>query len=534
MLSLALFWLATTLEAQAGHSSCSTPEASAALSAGKTAVAERRYPDAKAAYAQCLAAEPGCTACTWERGWLSWALTDYAAASADFGAVLAAEPGDAEVQRWAEEARHRATAHPPLAAGYHVPIGTTSTGAGRVTLTMVARFQNYSRTPRDAADHYDPDIVSPKSVRFLEDGSKVYVNSLAGKRTVVYDPRTLTRLTTIRHTFGAEQSALFYGLQTVFDYPYLDRAPSGDVNRFSGLPVESALSHGGRYLWIPYYRRDFDRNANSPSAVSVVDTRTDQIVRIFPSGPLPKYVAASPDGKMIAVIHWGDNTAGIIDIQGDDPAAWVWRPQRLVVDYALNMRTLSGRNRDDDCGLCLRGSVFTPDSRTLLIARMGGGISGFDVETMRMLGTVTGERESPRHLVLSPDGQWLYASLNNSGYVGRIPLSSVMAGLQRAGGKKVRLEDWEQVHVGAQARTLDITSDGRLLFVALQASAEVVVVDARTLKIEARARTDAWAVGLALAPDDRSVWLTSQGDDRIGGNSVTVFRIDRTDERVAR
>lgn len=50
-----------------------------------------------------------------------------------------------------------------------------------------------------------------------------------------------------------------------------------------------AFSHRGRYLWVPYYRRSFDINAQDPSAVAVIDTRTDSIVRMFETGPLPKW-----------------------------------------------------------------------------------------------------------------------------------------------------------------------------------------------------------------------------------------------------
>ena len=41
---------------------------------------------------------------------------------------------------------------------------------------------------------------------------------------------------------------MFGGESTVFGYPYLRKSPSGDPNQFSGKPVESALSHGGKYL----------------------------------------------------------------------------------------------------------------------------------------------------------------------------------------------------------------------------------------------------------------------------------------------
>ena len=49
--------------------------------------------------------------------------------------------------------------------------------------------------------NYDPDIYSPKSAIFSKDGKKVYVNSLEGGKTVVYDGLTHEKIKTISHTF---------------------------------------------------------------------------------------------------------------------------------------------------------------------------------------------------------------------------------------------------------------------------------------------------------------------------------------------
>ena len=91
---------------------------------------------------------------------------------------------------------------------------------------------------------------------------------------------------------------------------------------FFGKPVESAFTHGGRYLWVPYYRRSFDINAQDPSAVAVIDTASNRIVRMMETGPLPKMIRCSNDGRTMAISHWGDNTVGLADISSDDPGQW--------------------------------------------------------------------------------------------------------------------------------------------------------------------------------------------------------------------
>lgn len=52
--------------------------------------------------------------------------------------------------------------------------------------------------------------------------------------------------------------------------------------------------------------------------LAVIVTRTDEIIRLFETGPLPKMITTSPDGSRIAVTHWGNNTVGVLDISSDD------------------------------------------------------------------------------------------------------------------------------------------------------------------------------------------------------------------------
>ena len=233
-------------------------------------------------------------------------------------------------------------------------------------------FELHPGEPRYGVDVRDPDVLSPKSVRFSRDGAKLYVNALEGGTTLVYAWPSLRKLHRIVHRFGPADSALFGGARTVFGYPYHGLPPGGDPNVFVGRPVESALSADGRWLFVPYYRRSFDRSAQSPSALAVVDAESDRIVRVLPTGPIPKYVAASPDGRLLAVTHWGDNTVGLLDVASGDPARFRY-VARLVVERALDQTPFGGADRDTACGYCLRGTVFTPDARTLLVARMHGG-----------------------------------------------------------------------------------------------------------------------------------------------------------------
>lgn len=399
-----------------------------------------------------------------------------------------------------------------------------------IELERYARIQNTGSSSKLPVDIRDRDVYSPKSVRFSADGRKIYINSLEGGKTVIYSWPELKKLKTISHRFSSKDASLFGGEDTVFGYPYFSRPRSGDNNVFMGKPVESELSHGGRWLWIPYYRRDFDEYGQSPSAVAIVDTQTDEIVRVMPTGPIPKYVAASPDGRYVAIVHWGDNTVGLIDTSSGDPRTFKY-VGHLTVEKQLSQEGLAGTNRDSTCGFCLRGTIFSPDSQYLIVARMGkGGIAAFHVPTQTYLGTILNIKSTPRHLVLSPDGQYVYASSNYAGYISKIRLDELLQAFNSAQGKRIRGPKWQEVSVGKGARTLDISHDGRVLFVAVNNTSELVAVHAQTMQVMTRLPIDPYAVGLAIAPDSSAVLLTSQGRNGKGGNSVNIVRVKMGNE----
>jgi uncharacterized protein (TIGR02145 family) len=87
---------------------------------------------------------------------------------------------------------------------------------------------------------------------------------------------------------------------------------------------------------VTYYRRSYDANAIDPSAVCIIDTDSDSIVRVIPTGPLPKMITCSPDNKHIAISHWGNNTVALIDIQGNNPKQFHYVTE-LLVDKKMSL-----------------------------------------------------------------------------------------------------------------------------------------------------------------------------------------------------
>jgi DNA-binding beta-propeller fold protein YncE len=390
-------------------------------------------------------------------------------------------------------------------------------------LKLVKIIQSKVMSPKDPLSVYEPAINSPKSVIYSKDGSKFYVNSLEGYVTIVFDSKSLKKLKEIRHEFKASNNKLFKDNEnSVFDYKF--KQAKAEYNYFLGKPVEGCLSHDGKYLWVTYYRRDWDPKAESPSAVAIIDVDKDEIVRVMPSGPLPKMIACSGDNKYIAVTHWGDNTIGLIDISSEDPMEFKY-VSHIVVDNRLSMNFSSSSDRDSDCGNCLRGTVFTPDNKYILIAKMGGnGIAVIDVATKKYLGTITGSYLNLRHMVINNGN--LFLSSNKYGVIQKVKLEDILS-QDFDDQNKLVYTKWETVNVGPGARTIDITEDGKYIFACVNNACKVAVVDALTMKKIAEVDAAKFPVGMALSPNGRQLITTSQGKDAVpaSGNTIMIFEV---------
>lgn len=412
-------------------------------------------------------------------------------------------------------------AMPVWAQTEHPALGTkVSSTDGSFTITLLSKKQNYSYAESATLDK---DIRSPKSVNIHPNGKKFYVNSLEGGKTVVYATGSNEKLKVIEHQFTEADSLLWSKPSGLYPFTHYKK----NLNTFRGKPVESAFSHHGRYLWVPYYRRSYDINAQDPSAVAVIDTRTDSIVKLMETGPLPKMVAVSGDNRYVAITHWGNNTVGIINIEGQTPDEWYYE-NCVTVQHklTLNFSLTTSVNRDINSGLCLRGTVFTPDGRYLLVGCMGGngGIAVIDLSDFSYLGHVYGMKTNLRHLVIR-DG-YIYLSINKEGCIQRIPLETFYEAIGQMENQKVTLSGWENCKVAAGARTIDITPDGRYVVAACNFSSRLVVVDTDSFTEIARIKADSYPVGLDISKDGRFVYTTSQGRDGAGGNCVDIYQME--------
>ncbi len=412
-------------------------------------------------------------------------------------------------------------------------IGAESTGSAEVTLKLVARIQSFNRRTANKSDFFDPAINSPKSALILEKTingksiKKLYINNLEGFTTSVYDMNdSLRKIAVIKHRFKPGDSALFK--ETGFP-GYTFNKKRIHPNVFTGKPVEMCLSNNGRYLWVPYYRRSFDTLSTQPSAIALIDAGSDKIIRVFPSAPLPKMIACSPDDKYIAVTNWGDNTVHLIDISSGDPFEFHYAAH-FVVDYRLKLEfsdtSRRGHIRDHECGFCLRGTAFAPGSDYLFVGRMGGGIAVFDLKAKKYLGSIFGTKNNVRHLVVN--GNFLFLSSSQDGYVEKARWKDLLDScLAKPSRRKFSYGKWQSAFTGLGARTITVTNDGAYLFASANKASKISIVRTADMKTIGAVKADPFPVGMALDKANKYLVVTAQGRGKQGGNSVMIYQVTR-------
>lgn len=512
---------------------CKNKNSTELLKAGFELQKDNNSLEALSIYLKSLALDPDCVDTLYEIGWSYWKIGDWDELIKNWEKALTINPSHEKIIQFLPAAKANALSihlnpkNKNNALRKETELFLDSNPKdGPMELFFVSRYQSYNKKPKHPMDHYDLAVNSPKSAIFSKDGKKVYVQSLEGGETIVFSSDGLKKIKTISHAF---KNDLFIDKDPPFDYKFINKNPT----QFTGKPVESVLTHGGKFLWVTYYRRSFDDLGQEPSALAIIDTETDEIKRVIGTGSISKYVEASPDGKWIVVSNWGDNTIGVYDIQGDDVSKF--HPvELLTVEKRMSLKNIKSVNRDKNCGYCVRGLTFSKDSRYLFVTRMkGGGIAVFDFNDLTKkiiyLGTIFGLQPGPRDIHLSPNGEYLYIGCNSSGTIVKVSVENMIEKLKNNNGKSqtVTLEQMkaQKEFVGLGIRSFKLSQDGKYIFVAVNNSSEIVVMNAEKLKVLSRMPVDSYPVGLALGQNNDFLWVTSQGKDALGGNSISVFQL---------
>ncbi|MDE6153371.1 MAG: hypothetical protein K2G21_04410, partial [Muribaculaceae bacterium] len=155
-----------------------------------------------------------------------------------------------------------------------------------------------------------------------------------------------------------------------------------------------------------------------------------------------------------------------------------------------------------------------------------GGIAVIDMATHTYKGKMTGMMPNVRHLEISRDG-YLYLSINKGGYLQRLSLDSIYSNIERMNGKPHKVTGWQSCKVGAGARTVSLSPDGRVAYVACNTMSKLYAVDTRTMSVLTSIDVDSYPVGLDVSPDGATVIVTSQGRPgaKHAGNAITIYQV---------
>lgn len=262
---------------------------------------------------------------------------------------------------------------------------------------------------------------------------------------------------------------------------------------YRGAPVEAAFSPDGRRVYVSNYSMygpGFGREGNdscSPSSgfdhsfLYRVDTATLRIDQVIEVGAVPKFVAVSPDGRLVLVSNWCSYSLSIIDAGTG----------RLV--------------REVPIGRYPRGIVVDPTSRTAYVAVMGDDrVARVDLRTFGVSSLPAGIGDGPRHLVRDQTGRWLYVSLNQDGRLAKVDLRT---------GRVV-----SRVRTGSQPRSMTISADGAALYVVNYASDTISKVRTSDMSVLQTLPVGHHPIGITYDAGTGDVWVACYS------GSILVFR----------
>jgi YVTN family beta-propeller protein len=306
--------------------------------------------------------------------------------------------------------------------------------------------------------------ISPKSVVASGDGLFVAQNMMYRHTITVYD-RSYQLLATISDRVAPED----FGHE---DFP----------GEYSGSPVEAAFTSDGSYVYVSNYRMyggglstaasDGCDPGNWPdSFVYRIDTGTLRIDQLTRVGPVPKFLAVSPDDRYLVVSNWCGFDVSIVDIATGAEVA------RIHV----------GRHP--------RGVAISPESSTAYVAVMGSrDIAAIDLWT-RDVTYIEDVGANPRHVVLSPDGQTLYVSLNGEGRLAKVDL--------------VTGEVLAKVATGAAPRSMTMSEDGTALYVVNYHSDTLSKVRTSDMVEIDEIATNVNPIGITYDAPTRQIWVAN-------------------------
>ena len=228
----------------------------------------------------------------------------------------------------------------------------------------------------------------------------------------------------------------------------------------------------------------------SDNTMVVVDPATLKVLGKVPTGEGPHEAAITADGKFAVVANYGamkpENSLSVIDIDA-----------------------LKERERVDLGALTRPHGIQTVKDKIYFTSETTRSVARFDPSTSK-IDWLMGTGASASHmLVVSPDGRKLYTSNIASNNVTTIRLDG-----------PANAQGIAQISVGAQPEAIDISPDGREVWVGHNGDGGVSIIDTAMNAVIATLKAGSLPIRLKFSPDGKWVFVS---DPRGGEGEVIVI-----------
>ena len=227
-------------------------------------------------------------------------------------------------------------------------------------------------------------------------------------------------------------------------------------------------------------------------SVTVIDSRTDSVVRTINPGQRPRGVRLMPDGKTLVVAVSGSPKGGPGVDESKLPPPDRSKDGIALVDLATDsVRRLQGGHDPENFDI-------TPDGKFIYVSNEDAGTATvLDVPTGRIVATIKVGAE-PEGVKVTPDGKEMWVTSEGRGTVTVINV---------ANNKVVAT-----VKAGKRPRSLVFTPDGAKAYVPAEVGGDVTVVNAKNYKVLKTIKVtspDAKPMGSAISPDGKFVYISN-------------------------
>jgi YVTN family beta-propeller protein len=261
----------------------------------------------------------------------------------------------------------------------------------------------------------------------------------------------------------------------------------------------------------------------------VVDRRARVSMRHHVRGPSTD----SRDGPRRAILDALDARTGALvprsDMRMNTARGWSAAAAAAAALLAMTAGCGGSPERQAEPSAATPSAATAPSHRLYVSNETQGQVVVIDATTGQVVDRIAvGKR--PRGLKLSADGTRLYVALSGSPIAPpgvdestlppKDPASDGIGVVDVATRKLVRT-----FPSGQDPESFDLSTDGRLLYVSNEETAEMSILDLGTGVIRTRVKVGDEPEGVTTSPDGKTVWVTCEEDNEIVGVDTTSFAV---------